>query len=210
MLLRRLRVLSSRTSEAVEVVRAKQRFSGALISWEYFTEVYLQDKWERQYEDDGQWHLRRILRYIFQYWRGLEEFYTRFEEEVIPQVDKSLDRYYDKALHEEATRWLAVDSKGKQEGNWGFWEKGPQSPDSRYSELKEEVDGILDQFYEQRGEAGKSMRGVARSKYVRQRRLSSVVLRALRGIGQARYGSKEFGDVLFAIVSLGGRTPGSV
>lgn len=52
-LLSRLGTYSKRTSEAVEVVRKENRASGTLISWEYFVEVYLQERWEKQYGDDA-------------------------------------------------------------------------------------------------------------------------------------------------------------
>jgi len=44
-----LRMVGGRASEAVEVVSARRRSSGTGISWEYFVEIYLQDKWEKQH-----------------------------------------------------------------------------------------------------------------------------------------------------------------
>jgi len=51
-LLSYLRLCGSRATEAVEVVANKGRSSGTMISWEYFFEVYLQDRWEEQYGDE--------------------------------------------------------------------------------------------------------------------------------------------------------------
>lgn len=34
----------------------------------------------------------------------MEVFYNRFEDDVIPEVERSLDRYYDQAIHEGADK----------------------------------------------------------------------------------------------------------
>lgn len=164
------------------------------------------------------------MRYIFKYWRGLDEFYSKFEREVIPQVEMSLDRYYKGVLEDKAKKWITVDREGKSGSNWAFWESVDRSPDDKYGRLKTEVDAILENFYSQIGQVERAtlwhsgMKDVDSeesgsfrySEYLRYKELSWDVLRAFRGVGRSRYGVRDLGDVLFAVVTYGGDVPGNI